>query len=145
MTRKILKNGVIVFSDFPEFRPNLSPKEVFQLGSFGGTYYRPIKSNITNKKYNNQHLEFPKSWFIGLDSKTQVTSSICRTSLNKYKVSSGQSLRAWEESGWITPQDPYGWFQWYCRFYKGRRSSDDKRQIKDGWVYVVLMEDGKID
>lgn len=127
--RTRLKNGIIVFEDFPKFRPNLTPKEVFQMGSFGGTYYRPIYSTITKKNYKNPHLEYPKNWFEGLDIDTQVASSICRPSLNKYKVKSGQSLRAWEEAGWIKPQDPYGWFQWYCRFYEGRRSPDDERQI----------------
>tara|TARA_B110000114_G_scaffold22619_1_gene21664 strand:+ start:38 stop:583 length:546 start_codon:yes stop_codon:yes gene_type:complete len=132
---KRLKNKIIVFKDYPDFRPNLSPKEVFQLGSFGGTYYRPIKSNITNKKYKDQHLEYPKNWFNKLDIETQVCSSVCNSKLNFYKVKSGQSLRAWEEAGWIEPQDPYGWFQWYCRFYNGRRDKDDERQIKR-WMGV---------
>lgn len=50
--------------------------------------------------------------------------------LNKYKVHSGTTLEDWENSGWIQAQDPYGWVQWYCEFYSGRRSEDDKRQIQ---------------
>ena len=63
--RSRLKNGTIVFEDFPKFRPNLTPKEVFQMGSFGGTYYRPIYSTITKKNYKNPHLEYLKNWFEG--------------------------------------------------------------------------------
>jgi hypothetical protein len=41
-------------------------------------------------------------------------------------------LNMWEGSGWIRDIDPYGWFHWYCRFYLGRRTSDDARQISRG-------------
>lgn len=116
------------FPDHPEFKPTLTPGQMFQKGIFGGTYFRPIYSSITKKKYSNQHLEFPKSWFKN-PSKT-VTSSTRDLSVNKYKVWSGQSLEFWEEHSWIKAQDPYGWVQWYCRFYQGRRSSDDQRQIQ---------------
>lgn len=129
-----LKNGTLIFKDYPDFKPNLTPKEVFQLGSFGGTYYRPIYSTITQKKYSNTHKEYPSDWFKGLND-NQVISSNCNKSLNKYKAKSGQSLKAWEDAGWITAQDPYGWFQWYCRFYEGRRSPDDERQVKR-WLGV---------
>jgi hypothetical protein len=120
----------IIFDDYPQFRPNLTPNQIFQDGAFGGTYFRPISSSITNKKYKNQHKEFEKyGWFDNLDIKTQITSEICRPSVNKHKVKAGSSLKAWEESGWIEKIDPYGWFQWYCRFYTGRRCYDDERQI----------------
>jgi hypothetical protein len=101
---------------------------MFHLGIFGGTYFRPIYSSVTGKRYSDAHLEFPKSWFTNPDN--TVTSSKRDLSINKYKVWSGQSLEYWEEHGWITPQDPYGWVQWYCRFYQGRRTKDDERQIK---------------
>lgn len=124
-----LKNGTIKFSDYPEFRPNLTPREMFQLGSFGGTYWRPIYSGVNKRHYKNQHKEFPKSWWNSVPD-SHLTSSVCNKGRNKYKVNSGTSLRYWEKKGWIKPQDPYGWVQWYCRFYQGRRSSDDMRQIK---------------
>ena len=122
------KNGTIVFSDYPDFKPNLTPREMFDLGSFGGTYWRPIYSSITNKDYKNPHLEFPKSWWKDIPDKC-LTSSECDITLNKYGVRVGTSLDFWESKGWIVEQDPYGWVQWYCRFYMGRRSPDDKRQI----------------
>ena len=56
--------------------------------------------------------------------------------VNKYGVKCGTSLRFWENKGCISKQDPYGWFQWYCQYSLGRRSSDDKRQIKR-WMNIV--------
>jgi len=103
---------------------------MFQLGVFGGTYFRPIKSGVTKRKHQNVHRKYPKSWFSGLDQETMVTSSTCRPRVNRYRVKSGTSLKYWEQKGWIEAQDPYGWVQWYCNFYQGRRSSDDQRQIK---------------
>jgi hypothetical protein len=67
-----LEDGTLCFDDFPEFRPNLTPKEVLQLGSFGGTYFRSIHSSITGESYQNVWKEFPEDWFSGLDIKTQV-------------------------------------------------------------------------
>lgn len=120
------KDGSLIFSDYPEFKPTLTPKEMFQAGVFGGTYFRDIYSTITKKHYTKAWKEFPKSWFSGVE----VDSQECDKELNKYGVKSGTSLRYWERKGWIKPQDPYGWVQWYCRFYKGRRTKDDERQIK---------------
>lgn len=67
MTKPKKKNGKLYFSDHPEFTPNLTPKQMFKSGVFGGTYWRPIKSSITKKTYKNPHLEFPKIWWSGLD------------------------------------------------------------------------------
>jgi len=124
------KDGQLVFKDWPDFKPNLCPKEVMQLGSFGGTYFRPIQSSITGEKYSGVWKEFPSDWFENLDTKTQVAASTYENRINKYKVKCGGSLQMWEESGWIIKQDPYGWFHWYCRFYLGRRTDDDSRQVK---------------
>jgi hypothetical protein len=126
------RDGVLLFPDYPNFRPNLTPKEVLQLGSFGGTYYRSIYSSVTQQTYHDQWKEFPEDWFENLNIKKQVTSQNYQTNLNKYKVSCGGDLQMWESSGWIRESDPYGWFQWYCRFYLGRRCSDDERQISRG-------------
>lgn len=126
-TRK--KNGVIVFNDAPDFVPNMTPKEVLQAGSFGGTYFRPIKSGVTGFKYNKVWNELPQNWLENLDIKTKVSSTIYDKDVNTYKVKCGADLEMWESSGWIKEVDPYGWFQWYCRFYLGRRTDDDERQI----------------
>lgn len=124
------KEKVIKFNDYPDFKPNLTPSQIFKLGSFGGTYWRPIYSSVNNKKYKDQYLEFPDEWFQNIPIEHLTTPyDKYNESINKYKVKVGQTLEAWEENGWIEPQDPYGWMQWYCRFYAGRRSTDDERQI----------------
>lgn len=115
-----------------EFHPNRTPEEVLRSGSFGGTYFRPITSAVTNIHYNSSAVlkdTLPSSWIDGLNKSTMLTSSTYNISVNKYKVKCGGSLGMWESSGWISDADPYGWFQWYCRFYLGRRCSDDARQI----------------
>lgn len=121
--------GELVFPDYPEMRPNMTPKEVLQAGSFGGTYFRPIKSSVTGEKYSGVWKELPKNWLKGLEISKQVASSTYRPDVNTYKVKCGGSLEMWETSGWIDKQDPYGWFMWYCRFYLGRRTDDDERQV----------------
>lgn len=128
------KAGRLVFADHPEFRPNLTPKQVLQRGSFGGTYFRSIHSGATGLDYACHDVisEFPEDWFEGLDLATQVCSKIYDPKINKYDIRCGGGLDMWEGSGWIAQQDPYGWFMWYCRFYLGRRSSDDDRQIGRG-------------
>jgi hypothetical protein len=124
-------HGCFVFPDYPAFKPNLSPKEVMQLGSFGGTYFRDIVSAVTGVRYKGRDVikEFPKDWFKGLDLDLGVCSPTYDKLVNKYKVSCGGSLGQWECSGWISELDPYGWFHWYCRFFLGRRSTDDARQV----------------
>ena len=126
---------MIHFRDYPEFKPNLTPRDIFKLGSFGGTYWRPIYSKVTNKKYKNIHKKYPKSWWKGIPEE-HLTSINCNISINKYKVRVGTSLEFWEEKNWITKYDPYGWIQWYCNFYNGRRTPDDKRQIKR-WLGIA--------
>ena len=122
----------IEFEDYPDFTPNLTPEQMFRLGSFGGTYWRPIYSSITKKNYKDQHLEFPKSWWEGIPKNWLVTDfEDYDVSINKYKVQVGTTLEFWENKDWIDDLDPYGWVQWYCRFYSGRRDEkEDKRQIK---------------
>ena len=120
---------VIRFDDFPMFCPNLTPRDIFKRGSFGGTYWRRIYSSVNKHVYSNQHLEFPPHWWLNIDD-DMLISNIKNRHINKYKVKVGSTLKEWEDKGWIHPQDPYGWVQWYCRFYMGRRSDDDVRQIK---------------
>ena len=123
--------GELLFPDNPEFRPNLTPRQIFQLGSFGGTYWRPIYSSITKKKYNNVHLDYPKHWWKDIPN-NYLTSSVYNTKINKYRKKVGTSLEEWEKGPdpWITKYNPYGWVHWYCDYYNGRRTPDDDRQIQ---------------
>ena len=88
---------------------------------------------INGKWYRNSWKEF--NFLHDIDLKL-YSSNYYAVNINKHKVRCGSSLRFWENKGWIREQDPYGWFQWYCRYYLGRRSDDDKRQIKR-WIYIV--------
>ena len=97
------------------FKPDLTPKEMLELGVFGGLYF------------SDKPNEFPKSWF----TKAKLSTDGKRhKELNFFGENASQSLSVWKANGWINPQDPRGWFQWYCRYYLGRRSPDDERQIK---------------
>ena len=97
----------------PGFTPELSPKQMLQLGVFGGKYMTDCRK------------EFPASWF----KRAKLSPSRARASLNYFGVNASQPLSEWRRKGWIHPDDPRGWFQWYCRYYCGRRSQDDLRQI----------------
>lgn len=122
----------IKFEDYPDFTPNLSPSQVFKLGSFGGTYWRPITSKISKKpmKLKNVHKKYPKSWWNGV-SEEQLSSTKCDVSKNKYGVRVGTSLEFWEGKGWINEKNRYGWMHWYCDFYNGKRDKvQDEEQIR---------------
>jgi hypothetical protein len=98
----------------PRFRPELTPRQMLQLGVFGGKYMTDCRA------------EFPASWF----THAKLCARRHDAKLNYYGVNASQSLATWRRNGWIRPQDPRGWFQWYCRYYMGRRSADDRRQIR---------------
>lgn len=120
------RDGTLIFPDHPDFRPNLRPDEIFRLGAFGGTYWRPINSGVTGKSYRDQWKKYP---FLQDIDESLLASTTCVLARNRYGVHSGTSLEYWESKGWIAARDPYGWVQWYCEFYGGRRSPDDARQI----------------
>ena len=99
----------------PEFRPDLTPKEMLRLGVFGGKYMTDCTS------------EFPRTWFEGV----KFSAGEPTPSSNYFGVLASQPLSEWRRKGWIHPADPRGWFQWYCRYYMGRRiPGEDARQIK---------------
>lgn len=129
--RRDPKTGEYKFADHPEFRPNLSPMEILQMGSFGGTYFRAIDSAVLGRRISSaEALECCKpEWIKGLARPTMLTSQTYRPEVNKWGVKCGGSLGMWESSGWISNVDPYGQFMWYCNFFRGRRSTDDARQI----------------
>tara|TARA_B110000967_G_scaffold203765_1_gene245001 strand:+ start:415 stop:1365 length:951 start_codon:yes stop_codon:yes gene_type:complete len=127
-TRKNKEKSKIYFADYPDFLPNLSPREMFEMGSFGGTYWRPIYSSITKKDYKNRHKRYPLTWWNKIPTNF-LTREKYDININKYKVRVGTSLEFWEEKGWIDKLHPYGWVEWYCDFYQGKRGVDDERQI----------------
>lgn len=120
------RHGHLYFSDYPEFTPNLTPRQMFQMGSFGGTYWRPIYSKITGKSYKNVHKRYPYWEGISTDD---LVSEKYDVKKNKYNCKVGTSLEFWEGKQWITKYHPYGWVHWYCDFCMGRRCPDDARQI----------------
>jgi hypothetical protein len=98
----------------PGFEPQLTPKQMLRLGVFGGKYMTDCRD------------EFPASWF----ARARLCPDRHDPHLNCFGVNASQSLAEWRRKGWIHPQDPRGWFQWYCRYYMGRRTRDDARQIR---------------
>lgn len=112
-----------------DFTPNLSPREIFQLGSFGGTYWRPIYSSVVKKHLKNVHKQYPKSWWKDIPE-NYLSRPDYDKSINKYNVEVGTSLEFWESKRWINKENPYGWVHWYCDYYQGKRGPDDVRQIK---------------
>ncbi len=96
------------------FAPYFSPKEMLEHGVFEGKYLNDCRD------------EFPDDWF----EKAKV-SDVPDPELNYFGIKSRQSLQVWQQKDWIFGPDPRGWFQWYCRYYQGRRILEvDKIQIK---------------
>ena len=100
----------------PDFKPQITPPQMLSLGVFGGKYL------------NDCRKEFPKSWFTG----AKLSPERYNPKINYFGVRASQPLRIWRAKGWINREhDPRGWFQWYCRYYRGRRlPGEDERQIK---------------
>lgn len=98
----------------PDFKPELTPKQMLELGIFGGKYMTDCME------------EFPEDWF----AKAKLCHERHDPELNYFGVNASQPLAFWEKRGWIYHEDPRGWFQWYCRYFMGRRGPDDERQIK---------------
>jgi hypothetical protein len=97
----------------PEFKPELTPAEMLRMGVFGGKYMTDCGD------------EFPAEWF----REAKLSPGGRDPRLNFFGVDASKPLSYWIEKGWIWPNDPRGWFQWYCRYYMGRRCEDDSRQI----------------
>ena len=102
--KKIIIRKIDNLDFYKIFKPQLTPKQMLELGVFGGSYFG-IKIE-----------EFPKSWF----KKAKISKNF-DVNLNRFKVKSGLSRKHWVEKGWIFKEDPLGWFQWYCRYSMGRR------------------------
>jgi len=122
--------GVFHFKSHGEFTPNKSPEEMLREGCFGGSYFRPLYSKHLDTIVSDDYKEIPASWIDGLNVDLYLTSPTYDPEINKFKVTCGQSIEQWELAGWINhTYDVRGWFQWYCRFFMGRRCADDDRQV----------------
>ena len=96
------------------FEPELTPEQMLSLGVFGGKYLTDCRA------------EFPDSWYAG--------ARLCHErhvpEFNHFGVNASLPLSEWRARGWIHPDDPRGWFQWYCRYFMGRRlPGEDERQV----------------
>jgi hypothetical protein len=117
-----MQKGYVYFRTEPvgknfdiNFKPDLTPKQMLHLGIFGGEYL------------NDAMKEYPKDWFKG----AKLSPGIKDPKLNYFGVNASQPLSVWQKKGWIYKDDPRGWFEWYCRYYMGRRiEKEDNRQIK---------------
>ena len=98
-----------------DFKPELTPKEMLELGVFEGHYLNDCKK------------EFPQDWFL----KARLSLTEPDIQKNCFGIKSRLPLSEWQRRGWIIGPDPRGWFQWYCRYYMGRRLPDiDQIQIR---------------
>ena len=97
-----------------DFKPELTPKQMLSLGVFGGKYMTDCRE------------EFPVDWF----EDARLCAERHDPKLNCFGVNASQPLSVWRKKGWIYHEDPRGWFQWYCRYFYGRRCPDDERQIR---------------
>ncbi len=99
----------------PRFTPDLTPKQMLALGVFGGKYMTDCTK------------EFPTDWF----ARAKLSPEKSDKKINYFGIHASQPLSVWRAKGWIYREDPRGWFQWYCRYYMGRRiPKEDDRQIK---------------
>jgi hypothetical protein len=121
VARDLMQSDYLYFCTEPmgqnfhvDFQPELSPKSMLELGVFGGKYMTDCQN------------EFPSDWF----TNAKLSAKMHDPNLNWFGVNASQSLSVWRIKGWISSDDPRGWFQWYCRYYLGRRCPDDERQIK---------------
>ncbi|MGD2168002.1 MAG: hypothetical protein PVF63_07835 [Gammaproteobacteria bacterium] len=96
------------------FEPQLTPRQMLAMGVFGGKYLTDCRN------------EFPADWF----EQAKLSPSASDASLNFFGIAASKPLSYWRDKGWIHPDDPRGWFQWYCRYFMGRRHADDDRQIR---------------
>ena len=115
------------FRDYPAFTPDLTPRQMFMKGVFGGSYFRPVYSAVLGRELRGDHRAHRS-----LDRVPEhlLASTGPDPALNHFGVLSGTTLEYWEERGWIREQDPRGWVEWYVKFAEGRRSPDDERQVR---------------
>ncbi|MFZ2593796.1 MAG: hypothetical protein WAX38_03430 [Minisyncoccia bacterium] len=120
----------------PSFKPQLTPQMMLEMGVFGGNYFEGCIDEYPQEWFKNAKilLSIFEPRFLG--EKANSKRDHIRFGrgydelLNYFQVDASQSREEWVRKGWIHPDDPRGWFQWYCRYYMGRRHEDDARQIE---------------
>lgn len=106
------------------FYPNLTPTQVIQAGAFGGCYFGLEIEEYTDYEYTDLF----EYHFEGVDSSLYLGETY-KPKLNKFKIRSGMDYAYWKSMGWMHERDPYGWFEWWCKYSMGLRGEDDNRQI----------------
>ena len=105
------------------FKPIITPRQVIEAGAFGGNYFGvDVGANLEDYK------ELFKYHFDGLDTSLYLGEKYS-PKLNAFKTRSGMPYEYWKEMGWMNERDPYGWFEWWCKYEMGQRGNDDDRQI----------------
>ena len=107
-----------------QFNPNLTPRQVIEAGAFGGNYFGVFIKDSTDYNY----CELFHHHFDGLDEELYLGETY-KPRLNAFKVRSGMDYNYWRKMGWLHERDPYGWFEWWCKYSMGLRGEDDNRQI----------------
>jgi len=108
----------------PRFRPDITPRQMLKIGIFGGAYFIGVEKGIPK--------DLPREWFDGVSLSPDGKK---HKEYNFFHIEASQPLKVWQEKGWIYSDDPHGWFQWYCRYYLGRRiPQEDRRQIGRWWA-----------
>ena len=107
-----------------EFLPLLTPREIIKAGAFGGCYFGLPIEEYTNYDYDYLFNKL----FDGLDINLYLREKYS-AKVNQFEIKSGMGYEYWKEMDWLHEDDPYGWFEWYCKYYLGRRHPDDDRQI----------------
>lgn len=107
-----------------QFYPNLTPRQVIEAGAFGGCYF----GYQIDERVDYDYETLFKYHFEGLDEELYLGRDY-KAKSNKWKIRSGKDYRFWKDMGWMHKDDPYGWFEWWCKYDMGRRHEDDKRQI----------------
>ncbi len=106
--------------DLEQFAPKYTPVQMLEMGVFGrGYFYRAADRD-----------------FYMLGEAEELARRDRRPPLykgNYFGAKAGMSYNDWLERGWIFPEDPLGWFHWYCRYHAGRRHERDDRQ-RARWI-----------
>lgn len=105
------------------FKPNVTPREMLKQGIFGHSYF-----GVEILQGDMYYDELFQS-FGDIDTSLYLSSKY-HAKGNKFKIKSGKDYQFWKDNNWMHEDDPYGWFEWYCKYYIGRRHSDDQRQIQ---------------